>query len=267
MSPASSKLPRTGAPSSAPRLITPGPRPRARSPRTAAPDSAPRLITRDPPPTAASRDAAPAIPSGPPPVPKLPRSASPDAAQRITLRPPRSKSPRPAAPGPAPRLITPGPPPEWRYGELTVVIGGARAELRYARESVGSSSSEREAIAAAVLRALDRLADRSRPPDELLPALAAAYAAVLRRRGARPGDRVPLVELRDELGGTRAQFAWDLARLRRERRLVVDGRRLDLGVATGHTAARRSQVVWIENDGGGGSFFQTFRLIAQEVRS
>jgi hypothetical protein len=26
-------------------------------------------------------------------------------------------------------------------------------------------------------------------------------------------------------------------------------------------------VVWIENDGGGGSYFQSFRLIAQEVRS
>ncbi|HEX3757428.1 MAG TPA: hypothetical protein VHW23_01925 [Kofleriaceae bacterium] len=116
-------------------------------------------------------------------------------------------------------------------------------------------------------RARDRLAARSRPPDDFLPALAAAYAAVLRRRGARPGDRVPLVELRDELGGTRAQFAWDVARLRRERRLVVEGRRIDLGVAAGHAAGRRSQVVWIENDGGGGSFFQTFRLIAQEVRS
>ncbi|HEX3475749.1 MAG TPA: hypothetical protein VHT91_12035 [Kofleriaceae bacterium] len=164
-------------------------------------------------------------------------------------------------------MITSGPPPEWRFGELTVVIGAARAELRYAREPVGSSRPAPDAIVAAVQRARDRLATRSRGPDELLPALAAAYATVLRRRGARSGDRVPLVELRDELGGTRAQFAWDLARLRRERRLVVGGRRIDLGVATGHAAARRSQVVWIESDGGGGSFFQSFRLIAQEVRT
>jgi hypothetical protein len=182
------------------------------------------------------------------------------------MPPAGTRLPRPAAPGPAPRLITPGPPAEWRFGELTVVIGAARAELRYAREPVGSSQPAAEAVTTAVERARQRLAARSRTPDELLPALAAAYAAVLRRRGARSGDRVPLVELRDELGGTRAQFAWDLARLRRERRLVVGGRRIDLGVATGHAAARRSQVVWIENDGGGGSFFQSFRLIAQEVR-
>ena len=182
------------------------------------------------------------------------------------MPPASSKLPRSVAPGPAPRLITPGPPAEWRFGELTVVVGAARAELRYAREPVGSSRPAPEAIVAAVHRAAERLASRSRGPDELLPALAAAYAAVLRRRGARSGDRVPLVELRDELGGTRAQFAWDLARLRRERRLVVGGRRIDLGIATGHAAARRSQVVWIESDGGGGSFFQSFRLIAQEVR-
>lgn len=166
-----------------------------------------------------------------------------------------------------PRLIAPGPPPEWRIGELTCVIGAERAELRYAREPVGSSRPTPHAIAQAVQRARDRLAARSRPPDQLLPALAAAYAAVLGRHGARPGDRVQLVELRDELAGTtRAQFAWDIARLRRERRLVIAGRRIDLGVATGHAVARRSRVVWIENEGGGGSYFQTFRLIAQETR-
>ena len=166
----------------------------------------------------------------------------------------------------APRLIAAGPPAEWRFGELTVVIGRQRAEVRYAREPVGSSRPVPEAIVAAVQRARQRLAARSRGPDEMLPALAAAYAVVLERRGGRAGDRVALVELREELAGTtRAQFAWDIARLRRERRLVVGGRRIDLGVAAGHGAERRSRVVWIENDGGGGSYFQTFRLIAQEV--
>ena len=167
----------------------------------------------------------------------------------------------------APRLIAGGPRPEWRLGELTVVVGSERAELRYAREPVGFAQPTKDAIEVAVSRARQRLAERSRAPDELLVALVGAYEAVLARRGGRPGDRVPLVELRDQISGTRAQFAWDLARLRRERRLVVGGRRLDLGVATGHAAAQRSRVVWIENDGGGGSYFQSFRLIAQEVRS
>ncbi|TMQ13123.1 MAG: hypothetical protein E6J90_11965 [Deltaproteobacteria bacterium] len=164
-------------------------------------------------------------------------------------------------------MITPGPPAEWRLGELTVVVGAERAELRYAREPVGSVRATPEAIVGAVQRARERLAARSRGPDELLPALVAGYGAVLARRGGRVGDRVPLVELRAELAGTRAQFAWDVARLRRERRLVVGGRRIDLGVAAGHAAERRSRVVWIENDGGGGSYFEWFRLIGQEARS
>src|SRR5690349_19852427 len=164
-----------------------------------------------------------------------------------------------------PRLVAGGPRPEWRLGAITVAIGPERAELRYARESVGFAQPTPEAIQLAVARARERLQARSRAPDELLPALAAAYEAVLARRGERAGDRVPLVELRDQLGGTRAQFAWDLARLRRERRLVIAGRRLDLGVATGHAAQHRSRVVWIENDGGGGSYFQSFRLIASRA--
>ena len=170
----------------------------------------------------------------------------------------------------APKLIAAGPRPEWRIGELTVVVGPERAELRYAREPVGFCRPEPKAIAEAVERVRRRLAARSRGPDELLPAMAAAYARLLRRQGARPGasgTRVALVELRAELGGTRAQFAWDVARLRRERRLVVDGRRIDLGVATGHAAGQRSRAVWIEHDGGGGSYFASFRLIAQEAVS
>src|SRR6185295_18699839 len=98
-------------------------------------------------------------------------------------------------------------------------------------------------------------------PDELLPKLAAAYARTLARQPgtARPDARVPLVDIRAALHGvTRAQFAWDLARLRRERRLVVDdGRRIDLGVATGHAAAKRSRVVWLDDDAGGGAYYET----------
>jgi hypothetical protein len=168
-------------------------------------------------------------------------------------------------PADVPRLVAGGPRPEWRLGELTVVVGPGRAELRYAREPVGFAQPSPDAIRQAVARARERLQARSRTPDQLLPALAAAYDAVLARHRARPGDRIPLVELRDQLAGTRAQFAWDLARLRRERRLSFAGRRLDLGVATGHAAQQRSRVVWIENDGGGGSYFQSFRLIASRA--
>jgi hypothetical protein len=70
----------------------------------------------------------------------------------------------------------------------------------------------------------------------------------------------------DLADNTRAQFAWDMARLRRERRLVVDGCRVEIGVATGHATARRSRVVWIEDDGGGGAYYESLRMIPEEVQ-
>jgi len=165
-----------------------------------------------------------------------------------------------------PRLVAERPQPEWRLGPLTVVVGKQQARLRYAREPVGTTRATATDIATAWRKALARLSSRSLSPDELLPKLTIAYAKVLARRGGRPDDRTPLVDVRAELAGyTRAQFAWDLARLRRERRLVVDGRRVEIGVATGHATARRSRVVWIEDDAGGGAYYESFRLIMQEV--
>jgi hypothetical protein len=151
---------------------------------------------------------------------------------------------------------------EWRLGALTVIVGNQRAQLRYARESVGSAPARATDIASAWRRALDRLETRSLAPEPFLARLTEAYSQLA-------ADRVLLVELRAKLADyTRAQFAWDVARLRRERRLVVaDGRRVDLGIATGHAASRRSRVVWIEDEGGGGAFYESFRLITREVRS
>jgi hypothetical protein len=165
-----------------------------------------------------------------------------------------------------PRLITERP-QEWRLGPLTVVVGDSQARLRYAREPVGTARADAGDIAAAWRKALDRLSARSRPPDELLPRLAAAYRRALARQPARPDARVPLVDVRAELAGyTRAQFAWDLARLWRERRLVFEGCRVEVGVATGHATARRSRVVWLEHDAAaGGAWYESFRMHPQEV--
>jgi hypothetical protein len=161
-----------------------------------------------------------------------------------------------------PRLISDHPRPEWRIGPFTAVVGPQRAELRYARESVGWAKPRAEEIIEGMRRAVARLADRSAPPDVLLPALAAAYADLR----ARPGERVPLVAVRDALAETtRAQFAWDIARLQREHRLVFAGRRIDLGIATGASAMRRTRVVWLEIGGGAGAYYETFRMIPEET--
>ncbi len=155
-----------------------------------------------------------------------------------------------------PRLISDHPRPEWQVGPFTVVAGKERAELRYAREAVGSAKLRGEDVVEGLRRAAQRLVDRSIDPDALLPALATAY----RKLG---GGTVLLVELRDALDMTRAQFAWDLVRLQREQRLVHAGRRIDLGIATGHTTFRKSGVVWLET-ATGGAYYETFRMIPQE---
>jgi hypothetical protein len=158
-----------------------------------------------------------------------------------------------------PRLVAEHPKPTWQLGAVTVLVGRERADLRYAREPIGWCKPTASAIAVAVPRALERLAERSQAPDALLPRLAAAYGKLAKRAG----DRVPLVAIRDALDTTRAQFAWDLARLQRERRLAIGKQRIDLGVATGHAASRRSRVVFVEN-ATGGAFYETFRLIQLE---
>ena len=66
-------------------------------------------------------------------------------------------------------------------------------------------------------------------------------------------------------GYTRAQFAFDLARLKSERRLVVDAQRVDLGVATGLATQKKRSVFWIEDERGAGQYFATFRLLPHTV--
>lgn len=165
-----------------------------------------------------------------------------------------------------PRLVSERP-EEWRLGPLTVALKAAgAAELRYARVAVARSSADPTAIMGAWARAIDLLRARSLPPDAFLLLLSDCYASLIDKAGLPAGERVSLVTLRTEVarrkrGQTRAQFAWDVNRLRRERRLVYQGRRIDLGVATGNAALIRSRVVWIEDDSGSGQYYVSFRML------
>jgi hypothetical protein len=170
-----------------------------------------------------------------------------------------------------PRLICESP-QEWRLGPLTVVVDGraGTAQLRYARQSIAKAGVDAAEIMDAWTRALATLSKRSLAPEKLLPMLAATYRDLLARDRRGAGERVDLAELREQVvaarrGHTRAQFAYDLARLRSERRLVHEGLRIDLGVATGMATSRSGRVVWIEDESGAGQYYQTFRMV-QEPR-
>src|SRR5262249_58229952 len=95
---------------------------------------------------------------------------------------------------------------------------------------------------------------------------------------ARPvGERVHRAELGGELikqiassrkSGpryTRAQFAHDLARCRRERRLSYRGRRIDLVIATSGAARDPERVVFVEDDSGAGQYYLYFRMVPQRT--
>jgi len=174
-----------------------------------------------------------------------------------------------AALGLVPRLIADSP-EEWRLGQVTVVVDRRRgtAQIRYAREALARARCEAEDVLRAWRRALDRLAGEAMEPDRFLPALSDAYAQLL--AGRQPGERVPLVDLIPAVARaagrrsySRAQFAWDIARLRRERRLQHDGRRVLLDVATGTATSQKRSVVWIEDESGAGQYYGSFRLVAR----
>jgi hypothetical protein len=176
-----------------------------------------------------------------------------------------------AALGVVPRLIAESP-EEWRLGPATVVVDRRRgtAQLRYAREPMVRAACEAGEVLAGWRRSLDRLAAESLGPDEFLPALSQAYAQLVVRAGRSLGDRVALVDLVPAVARaagrrsySRAQFAWDIARLRRERRLQHEGRRVLLDVATGSAGVQRRRVVWIEDESGAGQYYADFRLVVR----
>ncbi|MCA9002049.1 MAG: hypothetical protein KDB61_09005, partial [Planctomycetes bacterium] len=55
-------------------------------------------------------------------------------------------------------------------------------------------------------------------------------------------------------GYSRGQFAYDVHRLRLARGLQQDGKRMNLGVATGTTASNKSRVIYMEDEFGQGEY-------------
>jgi len=173
--------------------------------------------------------------------------------------------------GIVPRLIA-DLPQEWRLGPATVVVDTRRraAQIRYAREVVARARCDAGDVLTSWRRALDRLARDSLPPDDFLPALSAAYADCLTHIAGAPGDRVELCDMVPAVAKaagrrtySRAQFAWDIGRLRRERRLQYAGRRVLVDVATGAAPTRRRRVLWIEDESGAGQYYGSFRLVTR----
>ena len=171
------------------------------------------------------------------------------------------------------QVVSTGKPIEIRLPPVAVVIDFDRgkAEIRFAREKLAECAAD----AAAILEARSRAVESLDGPFDAAAFFERAAAAWRAARGAAAKDE-PRVEILDFLpqlalqmqaerfkvepsgrnftGYSRAQFAWDLNRLRREGGLEQRGLRLNLGVATGTTAQQKKRVIWIEDEGGNGEY-------------
>jgi hypothetical protein len=157
-----------------------------------------------------------------------------------------------------PRLIA-DLPEEWRLGRLTVLVDRRRgsAQIRFARQVVAKCAVDADAVVDGCRRALTRLQAESLEPEAFAAALVAAHG----------GGAALLVDLVPRVGSaagrrrySRAQFVWDLARLRSEHGLALpQGRRIAVDVATGAGAPARA--IWIEDESGTGQYYRALRLL------
>ncbi|MFB6263715.1 MAG: hypothetical protein ABEL76_08855 [Bradymonadaceae bacterium] len=154
-----------------------------------------------------------------------------------------------------------------------------RAELRYARETLEDVPLDPEALFGAWTRNRRRLEARSVDSPVFFEWLERAYDLAIAARDSSPGDRVDLVDLlaplallasdadqwrdpsTEELDAyPRFLLAHQLRQLRRDGLLERDGRRVDLGTATGGSTENKEDVVFLPTAPGEGQYYLSIRM-------
>ena len=180
------------------------------------------------------------------------------------------------------RVVRSEEPIEVRIPPFAVEIDfkSGRATLRFAKQELQSCPADAERILAAHGAALRQL---STPfdPGEFHEACWRAYRATLAVTETAAGERVEILDFVPHLalqlqskrfntdpvgenyrGYSRAQFAFDVLRLRRAQAMSHGGRRIELGVATGISATKKARVVYLEDEEGRGQYTLTVRFRA-----
>lgn len=180
------------------------------------------------------------------------------------------------------RVVSREQPVEVRIAPFAIVLDfdRATAELRFAREPIAQVPADPEAIVAAVTRsraALDTPFDAQDFFERCITAWKAARVAT------GPGERVEILEFlpylavgmqrqrfkvaptrENYVSYSRAQFAYDILRLRRQAGFSRGGYRMNLGVATGTTASEKKRVVYLEDEDGQGEYKLTVFFTKEE---
>lgn len=154
---------------------------------------------------------------------------------------------------------------ELKFGQVTVATCRAASdELLAARRTAIEALNGRGWEAAAHHRLLRRTWSRLRAESgnewielaDVLPEL-----ALLRQPKAFRADPTG----KRFVAYPKANFIYDLWRLRRDRSLLVDGWRLSLGPATGTSAKDKQRVFFVEDEAGQGQFQLTLRFVREEA--
>ncbi|MBL8615160.1 MAG: hypothetical protein JNM72_06085 [Deltaproteobacteria bacterium] len=185
-----------------------------------------------------------------------------------------------AAAGRALRVVTTAP-LELRISPLAVVFDEdlERATLQFARETLVEVPATAGAVLAAHAAAVAALDGPRWDPAERFDQLHAAWAArgggwqdlcatLPAAEGPHPPPEAELAPKAAPVEGLapippRAQLAWDLWRLRRDRALSRGGLRLCLAPATGGAVQDKNIVLMLEDDEGRGQWHRSFSFVAE----
>lgn len=158
-----------------------------------------------------------------------------------------------------------------------------RAHVTFGKVRIQESKALAEDIFDARKKALKELERGSWTPEGFHGALLGAWRAAMLRAGEAGGGWVELSSLlphvavamqdarwmRDPTSRNfrsygKAQFLYDLHRMRSAGILSLDGQRLVLGVATGDSTRDKKRVFWVENGQGEGSYHLTLKFVREE---
>jgi len=158
---------------------------------------------------------------------------------------------------------------------LRVDIAKDLVSFSLARLKLGKCGASADAVLATHDRLLSKLDGRNWDPDRFHRGLVRAW----KRLG---GDHAPIRDVLPEIAMavqsdawrlnpiaknfreySKAQFAWDLFRLRQKGKTCVDGWRLHFGPATGGSTRDKRNLLFVEDGQGGGRWTLTLKFLLE----
>jgi hypothetical protein len=157
---------------------------------------------------------------------------------------------------------------------VTIDVGANKGTIRFGGEPITPCQANADSVMAAYDIAYNELEGKSWDPKTFFNQLRKAWLQAGGKDSVELVQVLPLVALARQSDKfrrepitkhfrpySRAQFAYDLYRLMRDKTLSCDGYRLSLGTATGDSTRDKKRVFFIENDRGRGQYHLTLRFV------